>query len=308
LPGRYHHFLQPNKEDKITKDCLSVVDDPSRLNVVVSESVIEIAPDAFRGTQLASITIPDSVETIGSAAFRESQLANITFSENSKLKSLTGCVFHGVPLTSIEIPASVTTILAWSVEIPLLTSITIPAAVTTIAEYAFKSSPKLTNIVFQENSALKSIGKQAFYNIPIASITIPDSVTIGAEAFYKCPFKIIKINCRTLDPNDITTMLSRMYSTGIGLNSEIDTLQIAFSSLLIDEKSLEEIKDYVAGVLSLNNPKNNALINAIYNKSGLFELDLSNTDFIQDDIANLPKTLPWTVIADGKRIKYEIQE
>ncbi len=92
-----------------------------------------------------------------------------------------------------------------------ITSIIIPASITSIDEKAFFSCENLESVTFSANSRLKSISKTAFYgcsslsNIEIPtgvtsigenafsdcssleSIEIPSSVTsIGKEAFYRC--------------------------------------------------------------------------------------------------------------------------
>jgi hypothetical protein len=196
----------------------------------------------------------------------------------------------------------------------------IPASIRVIDDAAFRES-QLTKITFPENSELKIIGDYAFYKTPLESIDIPDSVTtIRVNAFYdcsqlksiaipdsvtinsysyafgKCPFQTIKIKCNTLSNNNIATILSDMYNNGHCSTSNLDTLQVALSASLLAKKSPAQIKEYVAGILALENLTNNTIISKISTNSGLFELDLSNTELTQDDIAGMEKTLPWTVI------------
>ena len=69
-----------------------------------------------------------------------------------------------------------------------LTSIEIPASVTTIDKEAFHGCSSLSSVTFVEGSKLSVIGCQAFYDCTtLSSIIIPASVTsIGSQAFYNC--------------------------------------------------------------------------------------------------------------------------
>jgi hypothetical protein len=66
-----------------------------------------------------------------------------------------------------------------------LTSITIPASVTSILNYVFAYVSSLSSVTFEAGSQLTSIGQQAFmYTTSLTSITIPAGVTtIGKYAF-----------------------------------------------------------------------------------------------------------------------------
>jgi hypothetical protein len=257
-------------------------------SITIPNSVEIIGYGAFWGAPLTSITIPDSVTTIGGYAFENSQLASITFSENSKLTSISNYTFIHTPLTSITIPDSVTTI-----------------------EYCAFSDSQIASITFSENSNLVSIGSSAFERTPLTSITIPDSVTtIEGHAFcyssplesHTCPIQNITINCRNILKNNVVETLNNMYNSYYTFYNDlraecleyIQNLKVALSSSLVAEKSHADLKTYVAEILDI--PTENALINAIFEKSGRFELDLSNTKLTPSDISDMPKSLPWDII------------
>ena len=84
-----------------------------------------------------------------------------------------------------------------------LTSITIPASVTSIGEDAFYGCSNLATIIFEEGSQLKSMGNYAFQNCSsLSSITIPASVTsIGSNAFYGCHSLVYVVNKSALEFN-----------------------------------------------------------------------------------------------------------
>jgi hypothetical protein len=152
------------------------------------------------------------------------------------------------------------------------------------------------------NSVTK-IGSYIFFDTRLTSITIPDSVTtISSSAFADCSIQQIKINCCTEEENHIITTLNN------DIPRNIHTLKVALSSSLLATKSPEGLKTYVAGILALN-PPDNATINAILEKHGTFELDLSNTTLTPSGISGMPEllptALPWQVIfANGERVAY----
>jgi hypothetical protein len=140
---------------------------------------------------LTSISIPASVTIIDKCAFYGcGLLTTVTFEPGSQLKTIGDFVFgmgfnpynisfHSVPLTSISIPASVTS----------------------IGNYAFQSCASLTNVKFEVGSQLTTIGDYAFITTTdLNSINIPASVTsIGISAFSQSGLTSI-----TVDPNNKT--------------------------------------------------------------------------------------------------------
>ena len=139
-----------------------------------SDSKFNYYYGVFSDCPITFIEIPASVETIEAAAFKGcSKLATVTFEKDSQLKTIGGGysysnyygAFSDCPITSIEIPASVTTIEA----------------------SAFYDCSSLTTVTFEKGSQLKTISYDAFSDCPITSIEIPASVTtIGTSAFANC--------------------------------------------------------------------------------------------------------------------------
>ncbi len=197
------------------------------ISIVIPDSVTSIGQYAFSGcTELANIEIPNGVTSIGFGAFgRCSSLESITlpfvgcsqkiandtyqypFGYIFGTSSYTGGVSTLQPTFLVNtnspsysqvyfIPQKLKTVIITGGNIMYgafyhcagLTSIEIPAGVTSIGEDAFFGCTSLTNVTFEENSQLISIGQRAFFGCSgMTDIEIPDSVTsIGENAFTDC--------------------------------------------------------------------------------------------------------------------------
>ena len=190
--------------------------------LVISDSVTEIRPHAFRGCSFTSVVIGGSVTSIGCYAFAECKsLTGIEVSaDNAAYQSIDGNLYTkdgttllqyaiGKTVTSFTIPAGVTSIgdgafcdcSLTGVEIGgsvtsignsafsgciSLTSVEIPDSVTSIDDRAFSDCYSLTSVVI--GGSVTSIGDYAFSSCGrLKSVEIPDSVTsIGDWAFWFC--------------------------------------------------------------------------------------------------------------------------
>ena len=76
----------------------------------------------------------------------------------------------------------------WYTTNHLIKKIIIGKDITTVGNYAFCYAQKVTEVVFEEGSQLKSVGVLGFFNVPsVTEITLPDTVTyISAYAFGDC--------------------------------------------------------------------------------------------------------------------------
>ncbi|MBQ8399251.1 MAG: leucine-rich repeat domain-containing protein, partial [Clostridia bacterium] len=124
-----------------------------------------IGSSAFVSSSLKSIAIPDGVTEIGGGAFAENySLSSVTLGKG--LTEINNSTFDYCTA---------------------LTEILIPKGIQSIGGNAFAFC-RLTKVLFEEDSVLKTIGEGAFFNCRIREIDIPPSVTVlDSGAFSNTP-------------------------------------------------------------------------------------------------------------------------
>ena len=150
-------------------------------DVIWGDPVISIGNGSFRNTGLTRITIPNSVTTIGSEAFTGNNLTSINIGENVTMSSnsfgdgfqfFTDNYNHNGKKAGTYNPS------------------TFKFLKGEIQGFA-NNSARVTELVIPNTIwgiPVTSIGKEAFKNMGIISVVIPNSVTtIGQEAFFKQP-------------------------------------------------------------------------------------------------------------------------
>ena len=191
--------------------------------VEIPEGIEHIGNNAFLGSDLETIIIPKSLKSIGKQVFTsvKSVIWNAIncadtpnpgsyplFGYNSEVTSfvfgdeveyIPAWLCYKIPITSIEIPTSVTSIGDYAFyECKDLTSVTIPTSVTSIGNRSFNSCTALASINLP--NSIVNIGEGAFSGCNgLTSITIPENVaSIGESAFSSCEaLKSIVWNARS---------------------------------------------------------------------------------------------------------------
>jgi hypothetical protein len=157
---------------------------------------------------LSAIRIPSSVQRIGEKAFQDCEsLAIVEFEPNSQLGEIDACAFWHSGLRKIRIPMGVINMDSCFLYCTHLTeaifepgirvrelskilfchcrellSIVIPVSVVTIGDNCFQSCLKPKSVLFEEGSAVTSLGKEAFAWTAMDRIRIPATVQwIGDE-------------------------------------------------------------------------------------------------------------------------------
>ena len=123
-----------------------------------------IPGSAFSMTaSLKTVQIPGSIREIGLGAFLGSGLQSATFAQDSNLERIGAAAFCGTDLSGIDIPASVLE----------------------IGDKAFANNSSLTQVSFGANSALHTVGAEAFAQCwMLETVELPERLrTVGDFAF-----------------------------------------------------------------------------------------------------------------------------
>ncbi len=232
-------------------------------------------------SNLTNIDMPNSVIEIGVGAFKGCRnLTDITLSKDSKLQTIHDEAFLNCRnLAVIAIPESVTSIGSnafggctklieeqngisyldtWIVDADttIYTSVSISSNITGIASGAFNYCTNLTDITFEENSKLKIIGKNAFYECEtLENIIFPNTLTsIGDMAFFGCkkltsiviPENVTEMGngaffgCTELTDVVISGSVNKISDSAFGFCSKIDNITLPDSVTSIGVRAFEK--------------------------------------------------------------------
>ena len=184
-------------------------------------TVVSIMDNAFKETDIVSISLPKTCTSIGKYAFYKCEkLQSINIPEG--VTSIKYCTFKGCSsLTQVNIPEGVTSIEGHAFEgCSSLTQVNIPEGVTSISYSTFEGCSSLTQVNIPDG--VTSIGSSAFENCTsLTQINIPEGVTIiGSSAFENCR-SLIQINI----PEGVTSILRHAF-----MQSTITSLYISDSN------------------------------------------------------------------------------
>lgn len=121
------------------------------------ETVVEIAPSAFGGTNLSgALIIPDDVITIGGSSFSNTNIGSVVF--NTKLERIGESAFYGCASLSCEL--------------------NLPESLVSIGYWAFHSCNLSGRLILPEG--LEYIGEGAFYSAGsfVGDLVIPEKIKI----------------------------------------------------------------------------------------------------------------------------------
>jgi uncharacterized repeat protein (TIGR02543 family) len=184
-------------------DNLDAEYDPEIPSSINGKAVTIIGKEAFQHAQITSVVIPNGVTTIEDWAFNNNLLVGVDIPES--VTTIGNYAFCANKLTSMTIPDGITAIAQGAFWLNKLTSVTIPNSVTHIGNNAFLDN-SLENITIPDSvtnigadafginnlttvkipGSVLHIGNGAFgNNTSLASVEIPDNVSIDNCAFYQ---------------------------------------------------------------------------------------------------------------------------
>lgn len=155
--------------------------------VTIPDGVKELGENTFfRCDALTSLTIPSSIVDIPKNMCSNCKALNqVTLSEG--IKTIGEEAFKACPITSIQLPQTLTEIRKQSFFNTELTEINIPDSVVSIGEEAFKGASNDTLVLKKVviGTGLKTVGNSAFVNQPITHYIVKSDkiASIGNTAF-----------------------------------------------------------------------------------------------------------------------------
>lgn len=159
------------------------------VNVVIPETVVEIASDAFDDFRpyLNSVTFPKNLKKIGNGAFKDCvNLYNVEF--NDQLESIGEDAFSGCKyLFNVKLPESILSIEKNAFQsCTSLREIKIPNGITEISPNTFTGCSALSTVIFSDK--LVTIWGGAFRDCcSLKNISFPETLeALGLRAFANC--------------------------------------------------------------------------------------------------------------------------
>lgn len=169
----------------------------SLTNLILPNTITEIGPRAFQNARnLASLTIPESVRIIEASAFSGlTSLQSLTIPESVEfigatafngMTNLSSLYYKAKTMSNFASNANVFTNMGNSLPVGTSVVVTIANSVEIVPSYLLYGLSKVTQLVFEENSKVTSIGNYAFANMTgLTELNLPSSIVqINSGAFY----------------------------------------------------------------------------------------------------------------------------
>jgi hypothetical protein len=266
-------------------------------SVEIPEGVTVISKEAFEGNELETLVIPHGVTSIGEGAFRMNNLTSIVIPDT--VTRIGSEAFASNELTTVFIPESVTDLAedAFDSEVAVIIrsppkgeyagdyKVLVQNNKVVITEYRGKD----TDLVIPEQInglPVAAIGKYVFFEKGLASVVIPETVTvIEAGAFRRNSLSSVTI------PGGLTTIADYVFA-----ENELESVVIpgkvtAIGKYAFGDNSIETV-DIPAGVTSIGDEafEFNAIANISIPES---VIRIGKSAFFGNSLSNIavPKSL-----------------
>ena len=193
-------------------------------SIVVPDGITNISKMTFGGcSKLNNVLIPKSVTSIDRSAFHGcSSLVSVEFAENCELTIIDDQAFSGCGMTSINIPANVTSISFSAFSLCRnLTSVEIPVSLTKILDSAFNTCENLVRITYvgtveQWNAIEKATGWDRYTGSYTIYCTDGEIANDGTITYYQAASEGLAY---ALNPDGLSYAV-----TGIGTCTDTDII------------------------------------------------------------------------------------
>lgn len=234
-------------------------DSNASIEVVIEEGATGLSKESFWGAPISSISIPSTITEIPKLCFASSTVKEVktagiikTIGINAFLNCSDLTTFN---LTGVEIIGD------GAFEHTGITSVYIPASVAKVGYGAFKNGDAGDSLTVTFEKGFDGLTTGSFYGAPIASISIPESVTIIPS---QC-FQNAKLLTSVKLHDDITEIQSHAFSsTGIKeitLPAKLEKIDhFAFADCALTALSLPERLTYIGEQAFKSNPITGKLV------------------------------------------------
>lgn len=193
---------------------------PFPTTLTIKEGTTKIAEKAFFGQiNVTALELPKSLKQIGRFAFVGTAIDRISVSdENTSFAAEGNCLLSSDKKTlvlgcfSSTIPSTVEKIGEYAFAGTYISSINVPKGVKTIGKYAFAECPRLTTVIFENESVLTTIDEYAFAATDITSMDFQSLTKLESVGDYA--FEYTNMTSVTL-PDSVTTLGICPFGTGL---------------------------------------------------------------------------------------------
>ena len=218
-------------------------------SVTFLSSNVTLGNNTFRGTAFETFTLPQGFVINGSGAFSNcTSLKSFTFPDGlTDEKQVGSGTFDGCSqLQQVRLPADLTVIPEGFFRGTAITSLNLPASVTTINREAYRNTKALKQAVLP--TTLRNIAVYAFWGSGLETVVWPESVTtMNSEVFRDCQQLTSVIIPSTVDSIGSGVFLYCSALTSIHLPEGIRTLNNTFSGCTsLSEVNIPSTVTYLA--------------------------------------------------------------